>query len=72
MFAFTWNITPFDSKEAVVKGLLENQARVQARRFVIAKGRTPPRRVKRVGVEVIEAIFCFETALGRGKGVLAF
>lgn len=70
MFAFTWNITPFDSKEAVVKGLLENQARVQASRFVIAKGSTPPRRVNRIGVEVIEAIFGFETPFSRGKGVV--
>ncbi len=38
--------------------------------FEIDKRRTPPRRVTRAGVTAIEAIFRFETAEGRGSGVL--
>ena len=38
--------------------------------FALAPGRTPPRRVTRAGTEAIEAIFRFETAEGRGSGVV--
>lgn len=41
-----------------------------ATNFALAEGRTPPRRVTRAGTESIEAIFAFETALGRGSGVV--
>lgn len=70
MFAFTWDITPREGKAAIVKEFLEHQARVQAGTFAIAKDSTPPRRVKRIGVDVIEAIFSFETSFGHGKGVV--
>jgi putative flavoprotein involved in K+ transport len=70
LFAVTWNLTPSDGREAIVATLLREQPRVQARGFRIAEGRTPPRRVKRTGVEVIEAIYQFETACGRCLGVL--
>ncbi|WP_233852949.1 flavin-containing monooxygenase [Paraburkholderia sp. HD33-4] len=70
LFAFTWNLTPSDSREAVVSTFLREQPRVQAKEFKIAEGRTPPRRVKRAGVEIIEAIFQCETAVGRCVGIL--
>jgi putative flavoprotein involved in K+ transport len=70
LFAFTWNLTPSNSRAAIVARLLEEQPRVQARAFKIAEGRKPPRRVKRTGVEVIEAIFQFQTAVSRCAGVL--
>jgi len=70
LLAFTWTITPQVGLKNVVAGLLAAQRRAQARNFEIAKGRTAPRRVKRGGVEVIEAIFGFETATGRGHGLL--
>ena len=70
MFAFTWNITPFEGEPAIVKGLLDRQRRVQASGFVVAKDSMPPRRVKRLGMDVIEAIFAFETPVTRGKGVV--
>ena len=38
--------------------------------FALAEGRTPPRIVRRLGVEVYEAIFRFETETGRGHGVV--
>ena len=70
MFAFTWNISPCEGQGQIVAQLLENQPRVQARMFSIAKDSIAPRRVKRIGVEVIEAIISFETAFSRGKGVI--
>ena len=70
LFAFTWNLTPSNSRTVIVSTFLSEQPRVQARGFRLAEGRTPPRRVKRTGVEVIEAIFEFKTATGRCLGVL--
>jgi putative flavoprotein involved in K+ transport len=70
LLAFTWNVTPTNTREEIVSTLLREQPRVQARSFRIAEGHTPPRRVKRTGVEVIEAIIQFKTATGRCLGVL--
>ena len=38
--------------------------------FKIDPERAPPRRVRRAGTETIEAIFKFETAQGRGHGII--
>ncbi len=46
------------------------QATTKARGFAIAEERTPPRRLQRAGLDVIEGIFQFETAVGRGFGVV--
>lgn len=70
LFAFTWNLTPTNSRASVVSLLLREQPTIQARGFRIAEGHKAPRRVKRTGVEVIEAIFQFKTNTGRGMGVL--
>ena len=70
VLAFTWHITPRVGAEAIARGLIERQPAVKASRFEISPDRTPPRRVKRVGRECIEALFQFETAVGRGEGVL--
>jgi hypothetical protein len=70
LLAFTWNITPHSSPVRIAEALCEAQHAAGARGFTLAEGRTPPRRVRRLGVEVIEAIFEFETASGRGAGVV--
>jgi hypothetical protein len=70
MLAFTWSIAPHEGRAAIVEDLLRSQQQVHARNFAIAEGRTPPRIVKRLGIEVIEAIFSFETDAGRCHGVL--
>lgn len=70
LMAFTWTITPHDGRAAVVEGLMRAQPQAKAHGFKIAKGRTPARRVKRIGNEVIEAIVSFETQAGRGHGLL--
>ena len=43
---------------------------MKARNFVIAPERTPPRVMLRAGAEVFEGIFRYETAVGRGFGVV--
>ena len=71
LLAFTWNVTPCEGRQAIVSRLLQEQPRVKARGFAIARGHVAPRRLMRAWtVEVIEAIVQFETELGRGLGVL--
>lgn len=70
LVAFTWSITPAEGADNIAASLVANQTATQARAFAIAQGRTPPRRVQRAGYDVIEAIFQFETEVGRGFGVL--
>jgi cation diffusion facilitator CzcD-associated flavoprotein CzcO len=70
LLAFTWNITPREGAAAIADTLIEAQPRILAHNFQVAKNRTPPREVKRAGASVIEAIFEFQTAVGRGHGVI--
>ena len=50
--------------------MLSAQRQVNARQFQIAEGRKAPRRVRRLGGDVTEAIFSFETDACRCHGVL--
>ncbi|MBY5516715.1 NAD(P)/FAD-dependent oxidoreductase [Rhizobium leguminosarum bv. viciae] len=70
LVAFTWTVSQFEGKTAIVTRLIETQTEVKAARFSVSTSRTPPRRVSRAGVEVIEAIFDFETPVSRGEGLL--
>ena len=70
LFAFTWHITPCLGPERIAASMLQQQANVKARGFAVAEARTPPRPVQRAGVDVIEAIFRFETGVGRCNGVV--
>ena len=70
LYAFTWTITPCHGAQSIAALLVAKQVVTQARGFAIAQGRTPPRRVTRTGHNLIEAFIEFETALGRGYGVV--
>ncbi len=70
LFAFTWDITPCQDPDAIAALMVKRQATVKARGFALAAGRMPPRRAQRAGVEVIEGVFQFETAVSRGYGVV--
>jgi thioredoxin reductase len=70
LLAFTWNITPHQGAAMIADALTRAQAETKAGDFHLASNRTPPRRLKRLGIDVIEAIFSFETAQGRGHGLL--
>ena len=70
LLAFTWFITPLQGADDIAALMVAKQGSARARGFAIAEGRTPPRRVQRAGFDVIEAIFGFETAVGRGFGVV--
>ena len=70
LLALTWEIRTESGADAVARELLAHAAQAAPRRFELAAGRTPPRRVNRTGTSAIEAIFQFETAVGRCNGVL--
>ena len=70
ILAFTWHLTPTLGAKNIGAGLAAHQAETKARGFHLPADRTPPRRVKRLGQEVIEVLFAFETELGRGNGIV--
>jgi hypothetical protein len=70
VLAFTWHLTSKVGADAVAEGLLARQPAVGAKGFEISPERTPPRRVKRMGRECVEAIYRFETKVGRCEGTL--
>ena len=70
ILAFTWHITPSQGSAEIATSLADRQRQTGARDFRLAAGRTAPRKVKRLGREAIEAIFEFETPIGRGSGII--
>src|SRR6478672_12639718 len=70
LLAFTWSLTSTLGATNLARLLADRQGEMGARSFRLAASRTPPRRARRLGFDVIEAIFEFETALGRGDGVV--
>jgi cation diffusion facilitator CzcD-associated flavoprotein CzcO len=70
VLALTWRIGTVSGRDAVMAALKKHGEEARAARFELAAGRTPPRHATRAGTKCIEAIFRFETALGRASGVL--
>lgn len=70
LLALTWHLTPCLGAAKIATAMVEAQQTVNARGFKVSATRTAPRRVRRLGVDVIETIFEFETETGRGNGIL--
>ena len=70
VLAMTWEIRTVSGAAEIAALLHAALPRMQPRALRLAPGRTPPRRVMRAGVEVIEALFVFDTAVGTGSGVV--
>jgi putative flavoprotein involved in K+ transport len=70
ILAFTWHLTSVAGRDSIAVRLAAEQARTAAQGFHLPDGRKPPRQVKRLGVDSIEAIFEFTTADGRGAGLI--
>jgi putative flavoprotein involved in K+ transport len=68
VLALTWHIKTLSSADAILRELAAHAARPAG--FRLDPHRTAPRNVRRAGTDAIEAIFRFETAQGRGSGVL--
>ena len=70
VLAFTWHLTPVEGQTNIATRLAAAQARTAAHGFHLPPGRKPPRNVRRVGMDCIEAIFEFTTADGNGAGII--
>ncbi|MBS0559148.1 MAG: phosphoglycerate kinase [Proteobacteria bacterium] len=70
ILAFTWHLSSAQGRDAVAARLAEGQARTRAHDFHLPAERRAPRRVKRLGIESVEAIYEFRTAEGRCAGVV--
>jgi cation diffusion facilitator CzcD-associated flavoprotein CzcO len=70
LLALTWRIGTVNGLDAIVRSLKAHIGRAHPTGFRIDRQRTAPRQVTRAGTSAIEAIFRFETAEGRGSGVL--
>src|SRR5437588_4309625 len=70
VLALSWNIQTINGADGIL-GELRTQARNAAPHgFAVDPDRRAPRQVMRAGTDCMEAIFRFETAVGRGHGIL--
>ncbi len=70
VLALTWNLQTINGADVISQNLRVHAGRAAPGAFRIDPARAAPRRVTRAGTETIEAIFKFETEIGRGSGVL--
>jgi cation diffusion facilitator CzcD-associated flavoprotein CzcO len=70
VLALSWNLQTINGAGAIVRDLKARAGRAQPAGFRIDPDRAAPRTVTRAGTKAIEAIFKFETAEGRGSGIL--
>jgi cation diffusion facilitator CzcD-associated flavoprotein CzcO len=70
VLALSWNIQTTNGADAILKELDTHVRRAAPSAFAIDPDRRAPREVMRAGTNAIEAIFKFETAVGRGSGII--
>ena len=70
VLALSWNIQTLNGRDAILKALPPLARSVAPSDFAIAPDRAAPRKVMRAGTNAIEAIFKFETKVGRGSGII--
>ncbi len=70
VLALSWNLQTLNGAAAILEELKVRAKATVPSGFRIDPDRVPPRRLTRAGTSTIEAIFKFETALGRGSGIL--
>ncbi|HZD20423.1 MAG TPA: NAD(P)/FAD-dependent oxidoreductase, partial [Burkholderiales bacterium] len=72
VLAFSWQIRTVSGAQAIAAALALEAPRIRASGFRTDPERTAPRHATRAGAKCVEAIFRFETAAGRGSGLLRF
>ncbi|NLS72416.1 NAD(P)/FAD-dependent oxidoreductase [Bradyrhizobium brasilense] len=70
VLALSWNIQTVNRAFAIIEELPAHARRSAPHDFRIDAERAAPRRVTRAGTHAIEAIFKFETTVGRGHGIV--
>src|SRR5579863_946148 len=70
VLALSWNLQTINGRDEILGELKAQAGHAAPHGFAIDPDRAAPRRVTRAGTVAIEAIFKFETAVGRGSGIL--
>ncbi|MBS0241203.1 MAG: NAD(P)/FAD-dependent oxidoreductase [Proteobacteria bacterium] len=70
LVALSWDIRTTSGRDNIRLALSETCPDMKPTSFRIAEKRTQPRRIMRAGVDVIEAIFAFETKVGEAFGLV--
>ena len=70
VLALSWNIQTLNGADAILKALPPLARSAAPSGFAIDPDRAAPRKVMRAGTNAIEAIFRFETKVGRGGGII--
>jgi putative flavoprotein involved in K+ transport len=70
VLALSWNIQTINGPAGILKELTARAPRMVPAGFAVDPDRRAPRRVMRAGTNAIEAIFRFETNVGRGSGIV--
>ncbi|MDF0520054.1 NAD(P)/FAD-dependent oxidoreductase [Bradyrhizobium yuanmingense] len=70
VLALSWNLQTLAGRETIAQALAALASKAEPTNFKIAPNRALPRRVTRAATNCIEAIFNFETAIGRGNGIV--
>ncbi|MGX4807308.1 flavin-containing monooxygenase [Bradyrhizobium guangdongense] len=68
--ALSWNLQTLAGRETIARALATLAPMAVPARLRISANRAAPRWVRRAGTNTIEAIFSFETAIGRGSGIV--
>ncbi len=68
--ALSWTLQTVDGRDEILRVLKAQAGAAVPCGFSIDPDRRPPRKVVRAGTDCIEAIFRFETATGRGDGIV--
>jgi putative flavoprotein involved in K+ transport len=70
VLALSWNIQTINGAAGILGELKARAPRMVPSGFAVDPDRRAPRQVMRAGTSAIEAIFKFETAVGRGSGII--
>ncbi|WP_375157456.1 flavin-containing monooxygenase [Bradyrhizobium sp. RDT46] len=70
VLALSWNLQTLAGRDPIAQALAVLAPKAAPANFKIAPHRAPPRWVTRAGRNCVEVIFDFETAIGRGSGIV--
>lgn len=70
VLALSWNIQTINGADGILRELKALAPSAAPSGFAVDPDRRAPRQVMRAGTDCIEAIFKFETKVGRGSGIL--
>ena len=70
VLALSWNIQTINGADGILNELKTHARNAVPSGFAVDPDRRAPRKVMRAGTDCIEAIFKFETAVGRGYGII--